>query len=258
MRAERERSAVPSLALVGYTNAGKSTLMHALTGADVGVRDELFHTLDPTTRSWDHRGRSYVLTDTVGFIRKLPHQLVDAFAATLEETKLADLLIVVTDGSQDPEQMAQQRSSVVETLEGIGAGGSETRPVVGNDDEGAHDQSAHAALLGDGLRVVRSLVVGLAENAVRAVVQAQGKRVHDCRESGSRRGRTRRRSRQMLVQALQRRDALEVGSSAQGSEDAIECVVGSRDAAKRRLSRRCERMPVEDSTRSRDIAHVCR
>lgn len=122
MRAERERSAVPSLALVGYTNAGKSTLMHALTGAEVGVRDELFHTLDPTTRSWEHRGRAYVVTDTVGFIRKLPHQLVDAFAATLEETKRADLLLVVTDAAQEAGQMEMQRSAVAETLEGIGAG----------------------------------------------------------------------------------------------------------------------------------------
>jgi len=121
MRAERERSAVPALALVGYTNAGKSTLMKAMTGAEVGVRDELFHTLDPTTRTFEHRGRAYVVTDTVGFIRKLPHQLVDAFAATLEETIKADLLLVVSDGSQDPEESRRQSEAVAETLEGIGA-----------------------------------------------------------------------------------------------------------------------------------------
>ena len=85
MRQERERTQLPTVALAGYTNAGKSTLLNALTGADAGVRDRLFHTLDPTTRSFEISGRRYLLTDTVGFIRKLPHQLVDAFAATLEE-----------------------------------------------------------------------------------------------------------------------------------------------------------------------------
>src|SRR3954447_7173922 len=90
MRAERERAHLPSVALAGYTNAGKSTLLNALTGSEVGVRDRLFHTLDPTTRQLQIEGRPYLLTDTVGCIRKLPHQLDDAFGATLEETRLAD------------------------------------------------------------------------------------------------------------------------------------------------------------------------
>src|SRR4051794_21250668 len=80
-RAERERAHLPTVALAGYTNAGKSTLLNALTGAEVGVRDRLFHTLDPTTRMLKLHGRTFLMTDTVGFIRKLPHQLVDAFAA---------------------------------------------------------------------------------------------------------------------------------------------------------------------------------
>ena len=101
MRAERERAHLPSVALAGYTNAGKSTLLNALTGASVGVGDRLFQTLDPTTRVLRAGGRDYLLTDTVGFIRKLPHQLVDAFGATLEETRLADLILHVVDASVD-------------------------------------------------------------------------------------------------------------------------------------------------------------
>src|SRR5918997_3990232 len=101
MRAERERARLPTVALAGYTNAGKSTLLNALTGAHVGVRNRLFHTLDPSTRSARLSGRQYLFTDTVGFIRKLPHQLVEAFSATLEETRLADLILHVVDASQD-------------------------------------------------------------------------------------------------------------------------------------------------------------
>jgi GTPase len=121
-RAERERAALPTIALVGYTNAGKSTLLNTLTGADVGVRDRLFHTLDPTVRTVRLSGRPYLLTDTVGFISKLPHQLVDAFAATLEETRRADLLAHVLDGSAPEALAARMKRSVEQTLDEIDAG----------------------------------------------------------------------------------------------------------------------------------------
>jgi GTP-binding protein HflX len=122
MRAERERGHLPQIALAGYTNAGKSTLLNALTGATVGVRDRLFHTLDPNTRAMRLDGRPYLITDTVGFIRKLPHQLVDAFGATLEETRLADLIVHVVDASVDEDEMVAMTRAVEDVLDEIGAG----------------------------------------------------------------------------------------------------------------------------------------
>jgi GTP-binding protein HflX len=122
MRSERERSALPAVALAGYTNAGKSTLMNALTGSDVAVADRLFHTLDPTVRALEIGGRTYLLSDTVGFIRKLPHQLVDAFAATLEETSRAQLILHVVDASAAEEDVEAMMGAVESVLDEIGAG----------------------------------------------------------------------------------------------------------------------------------------
>jgi GTP-binding protein HflX len=120
-RKERRRTETPTVALAGYTNVGKSTLLNALTDADVSVRDRLFETLDPTTRGFEHEGRRYLVTDTVGFVRRLPHQLVEGFAATLEETLVADLILHVVDGSAAEQQLVEQVAAVNAVLHEIGA-----------------------------------------------------------------------------------------------------------------------------------------
>ena len=126
-RSRRLANAVPSVAIVGYTNAGKSSLLNAITGAGVLVEDELFATLDPTTRRTETPdGRAFTLTDTVGFVRHLPHQLVDAFRSTLEETAHADLLLHVVDGSDPAPE--EQVNAVREVLGDVASHQGEPLP----------------------------------------------------------------------------------------------------------------------------------
>jgi GTP-binding protein HflX len=179
-RAERERAHLPNVALAGYTNAGKSTLLNALTGATVGVRDRLFHTLDPTTRTLRLQGRTYLMTDTVGFIRKLPHQLVDAFAATLEETRLADLVLHVVDASAPEDDLVAMTRAVEDVLEEIHAGDSPRVLVLNKadllDDERRRqlafrhpDAVLVSAVTGEGLDALGERIAAEFERTLRAV-----------------------------------------------------------------------------------------
>jgi GTP-binding protein HflX len=172
MRARRESSTLPTVALAGYTNAGKSTLLNVLTGAGVGVGERLFHTLDPTTRAYEYAGRRYLVTDTVGFIRKLPHQLVEAFKATLEETRLADLIVHVVDASEaDPERRAEAMAAVDEVLEEIGAG-DQPRLLVYNKIDLLDDDARRDLLVGDTNAIAISAATGEGLEELRERIEA--------------------------------------------------------------------------------------
>jgi GTP-binding protein HflX len=197
MRARRERSSLPRVALAGYTNAGKSTLLNALTGAEVEVRDRLFHTLDPTTRTFELSGRDYLLTDTVGFIEKLPHPLVEAFKATLEETVLSDLILHVVDASASEQRRLADMQAVDEVLEEIGAG-EKPRLLVFNkvdllSEEGRRDTALDhpeavlvSAQEGEGLDELRERIERAFEETLTEVEllipYAQGARLHELHE----------------------------------------------------------------------------
>ena len=197
MRARRDSSSLPRVALAGYTNAGKSTLLNALTGAEVEVRDRLFHTLDPTTRTFELSGRDYLLTDTVGFIEKLPHQLVEAFKATLEETVLADLILHVVDASASEERRLADMQAVDEVLEEIGAG-EKPRLLVFNkvdllsEEERRESELDHpeavlvSAREGEGLERLRERIEAVFEETLTEVEllipYSQGGRLHELHE----------------------------------------------------------------------------
>jgi GTPase len=180
MRARREQSAIPAVALAGYTNAGKSTLLNSLTGAGVGVGERLFQTLDPTTRAFEHGGRRYLVTDTVGFIEKLPHQLVEAFKATLEETVLTDLIVHVVDAAP-PEQRRESGIAAVDAvLEEIGAGDAPRLLVLNKADLLSEEERRDAFLRhpdatlisaesGEGLEELRKRIDAAFEETLRSI-----------------------------------------------------------------------------------------
>ena len=153
IRAARDRSGLPKAAIVGYTNAGKSTLLNRLTDAGILAEDKLFATLDPTTRKLElPDGTDVLLTDTVGFIRKLPHHLVHAFRSTLDEAVSADVLVVVVDAS-DPEYRAQLETTE-SLLEELGASGKPTLYVFNKCDKGAAESFRSIGTFAENRRTV--------------------------------------------------------------------------------------------------------
>lgn len=167
-RAKREKNAVPVVAIVGYTNAGKSTLLNHLTHAEVLEEDKLFATLDPTTRLLELEGHQKVLlTDTVGFIRKLPHHLIEAFKSTLEEAKYADYLFHVVDASNP--QRDKQMHIVYETLDRLGVNNKKIVTLFNKMDQTDHEEplqdfrADHILMISaakeEGLENVKSLLV---------------------------------------------------------------------------------------------------
>jgi GTP-binding protein HflX len=163
MRKQRKKQELPQIALVGYTNAGKSTLLKALSGSEVFCEDKLFATLDPLTRRCElDRGIEVLVTDTVGFIKKLPHQLVEAFRSTLEEAVFADILLHVCDGASD--ELYLQMQAVDEVLKQIGAADIPTLTVVNKMDAIGEEQPVKdgiyiSAKNGTGLDTLKKAII---------------------------------------------------------------------------------------------------
>ena len=161
-RKNREKNEIPVVALVGYTNAGKSTLLNAMTGAQVYAQDQLFATLDAVSRRMETAEHTpFLLTDTVGFIRKLPHALVSAFRSTLEEAALADVLVIVSDGAS--REMLQQHETVEEVLASLGATEQPRIEVINKVDLGLSSPSIPGAVMvsaatGEGLEELRARI----------------------------------------------------------------------------------------------------
>lgn len=197
MRSRRQDSALPQVALAGYTNAGKSTLMNAMTGSQVSIGDRLFHTLDPTTRAYEYNSRRYLMTDTVGFIDKLPHQVVEAFKATLEETVLSDLILHVVDASSPEEQLLMEMQAADLVLAEIGVDDKPRLFVLNKIDlltreerdevRIAHpDAIAVSAVTGEGLEELKKATEEVFESTMMPVEllvpYSEGARLHDLHE----------------------------------------------------------------------------
>ena len=178
-RAARHRAGIPAVAIAGYTNSGKSSMLNRMTGAGVLVEDALFATLDPTVRkARTPGGRDYTLADTVGFVRHLPHQLIEAFRSTLEEVKDADLILHIVDGSD--EAPLEQISAVREVLNEIDAGNVRELIVINKADIADPEQVAHllraephafvvSAMTGEGLEALLLAIEGDLPSFLRAV-----------------------------------------------------------------------------------------